>query len=32
MFERIKGCNAVLDYVDEAVGSQQEKDQIKAEA
>lgn len=32
MYERIKGCNAVLDYIDEAIGTQREKDQIKAEA
>ena len=23
MYERIKGCNAVLDYIDEAIGTQQ---------
>ncbi|WP_081619490.1 RagB/SusD family nutrient uptake outer membrane protein [Butyricimonas synergistica] len=32
MYERIKGCNAVLDYIDDAIGTQQEKNQIKAEA
>ena len=32
MYERIKGCNAVLDYIDEAIGTQQEIDHIKAEA
>lgn len=28
----IKGCNAVLDYIDEAIGTQAEKDRVKAEA
>ncbi|MRG43580.1 RagB/SusD family nutrient uptake outer membrane protein [Chitinophaga sp. SYP-B3965] len=28
----IKGCNAVLDYIDNAIGSQQEKDRVRAEA
>lgn len=32
MYERIKGCNAVLDYIDEAIGTQQEINHIKAEA
>lgn len=32
MYERIKGCNAVLDYIDEAIGTRQEIEQIKAEA
>lgn len=32
LYERIKGCNAVLDYVDDAIGTQQEKDRVKAEA
>lgn len=32
MYERIKGCNAVLDYIDEAIGTPREMDQIKAEA
>lgn len=31
-FERIKGCNAVLDNIDHAIGTQEEKDQVKAEA
>ena len=31
-YDRIKGCNAVLDYIDDAVGSQAERDQVKAEA
>jgi hypothetical protein len=31
-YERIKGCNAVLDYIDGAIGTQQEKDRVKAEA
>lgn len=31
-YERILGCNAVLDYIDEAVGSQEEIDRVKAEA
>ncbi len=29
LYERIKGCNAVLDYVDDAIGTQQEKDRVK---
>ena len=32
MYERIKGCNAVLDYIDEAIGTPQEINHIKAEA
>ncbi|WP_127130692.1 RagB/SusD family nutrient uptake outer membrane protein [Pseudoflavitalea rhizosphaerae] len=28
----IKGCNAVLDYIDEAIGTQAERDRVKAEA
>jgi hypothetical protein len=31
-YERIKGCNAVLDYVDDAIGSTQDRDRVKAEA
>lgn len=31
-YERIKGCNAVLDYVDEAIGSKAEREKVKAEA
>jgi len=32
IYERIKGCNAVLDYIDEAVGTEAQRDRIKAEA
>ena len=32
MYERIKGCNAVLDYIDEAIGTQDDRDRVKAEA
>ncbi|GHS94821.1 membrane protein [Bacteroidia bacterium] len=32
IYERIKGCNAVLDYIDDAIGPQVEKDRVKAEA
>ncbi|MBO9153600.1 RagB/SusD family nutrient uptake outer membrane protein [Chitinophaga sp. GCM10012297] len=32
VYERIKGCNAVLDYVDDAIGTREEKDRVKAEA
>ncbi|MDR1719729.1 MAG: RagB/SusD family nutrient uptake outer membrane protein [Dysgonamonadaceae bacterium] len=32
IYERIKGCNAVLDYIDDAIGPQAEKDRVKAEA
>ena len=32
IYQRIKGCNAVLDHIDEAIGTQQEKDRVKAEA
>ena len=32
VYERIKGCNAVLDYVDDAIGTQEGKDRVKAEA
>lgn len=28
----IKGCNAVLDHIDDAIGTQLERDQVKAEA
>lgn len=31
-FELIKGCNAVLDNIDAAIGSKEEKDRVKAEA
>lgn len=31
-YEKIKGCNAVLDFIDEAQGSQSDKDRVKAEA
>lgn len=31
-YERIKGCNAVLAYVDGSIGTQAEKDRVKAEA
>ncbi|GHT60521.1 glycan metabolism protein RagB [Bacteroidia bacterium] len=31
-YERIMGCNAVLDYIDEAIGGQEERDKTKAEA
>ena len=31
-YERVKGCNAVLDYIDDAIGTQQERDRVKAEA
>jgi hypothetical protein len=31
-YERVKGCNAVLDYVDGAIGTQQDRDRVKAEA
>jgi hypothetical protein len=31
-YERIKGCNAVLDYIDDAIGTQEERDRVKAEA
>ena len=31
-YELIKGCNAVLDNIDNAVGTQQEKDRVKGEA
>ena len=31
-YERIKGCNAVLDYIDDAIGTQSEREQVKAEA
>lgn len=31
-YERIKGCNAVLDNIDAAIGTQAEKDRVKAEA
>ena len=31
-YEWIMGCNAVLEYIDEAIGTQQEKDRVKAEA
>lgn len=31
-YERIKGCNAVLQYVDTSIGTQEEKDRVKAEA
>lgn len=32
VYEHIKGCNAVLDYIDGAIGTQAEKDRVKAEA
>lgn len=31
-YERIMGCNAVLDYIDTAIGTQAERDRTKAEA
>ncbi|MDR0543838.1 MAG: RagB/SusD family nutrient uptake outer membrane protein [Odoribacteraceae bacterium] len=31
-YERVKGCNAVLDYIDEAIGTRQDRDRVKAEA
>ncbi|WP_026207513.1 RagB/SusD family nutrient uptake outer membrane protein [Butyricimonas synergistica] len=31
-YERIMGCNAVLDGIDDAIGTQYERDRIKAEA
>lgn len=31
-YEWIKGCNAVLDNINNAIGSQQEKDRVRAEA
>ena len=31
-YEKIKGCNAVLDAIDEAQGAQVDKDRVKAEA
>ena len=31
-FERIKGCNAVLDYIDGSIGTEEEKELVKAEA
>lgn len=31
-YAKILGCNAVLDYIDEAVGPDNEKDRVKAEA
>ena len=31
-YSKILGCNAVLDYIDEAIGTQQEINHIKAEA
>ncbi|MDL2319709.1 RagB/SusD family nutrient uptake outer membrane protein [Alistipes sp. OttesenSCG-928-B03] len=31
-YERIKGCNAVLDHIDSAIGTQEERDRVKAEA
>lgn len=31
-YQWIKGCNAVLDNIDAAIGTQQERDRIKAEA
>ncbi|MDR3245611.1 MAG: RagB/SusD family nutrient uptake outer membrane protein [Prevotellaceae bacterium] len=31
-YERIKGCNAVLDFIGDAIGPQIEKDRIRAEA
>ena len=31
-YDRIKGCNAVLDYIDTAMGSQEDRDRVKAEA
>lgn len=31
-FELIKGCNAVLDNIDAALGSKEDKDRVKAEA
>lgn len=31
-YAQIKGCNAVLDYIDDAIGNREAKDQVKAEA
>lgn len=31
-YDKIKGCNAVLDGIDEAIGTQYEHDRVKAEA
>ena len=31
-YERVMGCNAVLDYIDEAIGTAQDRDRVKAEA
>ena len=31
-YNKILGCNAVLDFIDEAIGTQQERDRVKAEA
>lgn len=31
-YEKIKGCNAVLDFIDDAQGAQADKDRVKAEA
>lgn len=31
-YERIKGCNAVLDNIDNSIGTQMEKDRVKGEA
>jgi tetratricopeptide (TPR) repeat protein len=32
IYERIKGCNAVLDYIDDAIGTEQDRSRVKAEA
>ena len=31
-YSKILGCNAVLDYIDEAIGTQDDRDRVKAEA
>ena len=31
-YSKILGCNAVLDYIDEAIGTQEDRDRVKAEA
>lgn len=31
-YERIKGCNAVLDYIGDAIGTEAEREKVKAEA
>ena len=31
-YSKILGCNAVLDYIDDAIGTQEDRDRVKAEA